>query len=263
MSIILTGGSQIVHAAPTFDDPVLKNRLCERWLMISAFENIELPVLTKGSLVPDGRLKSIPLHFQSGGYMGYEFLRYNPPRAYFNDSEGLRHYLINPPYHLEKGLQEGPERGQLSVFIKNKDKQPSENEVREAVKRALPSRFFDSEWAYIRTVYEDAVHRGHNFNTINIEFRTEGPAFEGGHNHQHFGDLTYSRAKIGRNTEVDSLNRYDPSPHEIQEHHYIKIEDENEVAVFGDVWHRTPPPVNNQFRPRQITIISFSTTKNF
>ncbi|MGE0632519.1 MAG: hypothetical protein AB7O96_08935 [Pseudobdellovibrionaceae bacterium] len=62
--------------------------------------------------------------------------------------------------------------------------------------------------------------------------------FDNGHNHAHVGDLNYARAEIGRNTGLDSKNRY--APREIQEQDYISGTGPQSVLVFGDVWHRSP-----------------------
>ena len=70
--------------------------------------------------------------------------------------------------------------------------------------------------------------------------------FPEGHNHGHAGDINYARAEIGRNTDIDSSNRFEPK--NISDSDYFSIPDPEAVLVFGDVWHRTPHLKENEAR---------------
>jgi len=211
--------------------------------------NGNLSTAVPKSLVPDTQRKSIPLFLENAGYMGYEFMQYNPPEK--ENLDNFRQWLNNPPKRSTLTL---PENGLIDLRVTGKrGLAPTEEDIESVLKKAIPSRFVKVNFNFVKSAYMDCLSRGYPVRSINISFRTEkSGGFGEGHNHLHDGAINYSRAAIGRNTEVDSHNRFQPST--ISDSDYIKTEDPSSVLIFGDIWHRTPPQIS--LAPRQFTIVS-------
>jgi hypothetical protein len=215
---------------------------CEEFLHVS-----------QPSLVSDPHVVSIPLYRDNDGYMGYEFLQLE--HATEKDPESFRQFINN------RLNASGPQEvGQLVAYASGRETQPSEQEIEVAFRESIPAPFFEDEWNYIRSVLKDASRRNYKFRKISYFIRTEltENRFAEGHNHAGTRTIEYARARLGSNTEVDSLNRRNPEY--INNEDYIGVKGSNSVLVFGDVWHRTPRDHSNDNmadrKPRLYTLLT-------
>lgn len=196
-------------------------------------------------LIPDVKMQSVPLEKLNGGYMGYEFFRMAP---LFSEPGKVREFVNNSS---RKSTQ-----GELVIELNNRDPftneptgQPiTQKEILAQIRAAIPDSFRKPLEDYVKAVLFDAKRRNHVFYTFTLRIRTEEFKYfvNGGHNHNHAGDLVYSRDEIGPNLEFDRLNRFDPDF--VDESEYVKNSDRSLVVVIGDVWHRSPPLLPGQQR---------------
>jgi hypothetical protein len=203
-------------------------------------------------LKADERFPQIPLYRENGAYMGYEFVESGPV---FKDPNALREYINQNPGPRKSQIDFdflGPNHGQIDFEVgreaipESLDRpglplaQPTREEIFRTIRRYIPPEFASELIAYVDKILADAHQRGHRFHVFTFALRTEKypHGFLNGHNHRHAGDLNYAKAEMGANTQIDSKNRF--APESIFEEDYISSHDRDTVAVFGDVWHRSP-----------------------